>query len=211
MPLADSMRQLVNDLKRQRKARHNAVAGNREIVRQMTEENRAFLASIHDRNRQTADQTKQMLSSSAAARKEEFDSLMKNMRADLDRIHQAKEAIVQGAKATIKEHRDDHEMARSYWSQVGTDDLIGEDPVVAKQEPAAASEMPASNAAASSSSKQPKPIAKKRKTPAKKIKPVTDNPLTENHLGDTGDSVADVADVTQQALAKQPDQDGLSE
>jgi predicted phage gp36 major capsid-like protein len=127
MALAQSMKALVNDLKMQRKARHDFVAGNREIVRQMSVENRQYLAQIHAHNQELADQTKQMLQANRAARKADYDATMTSIREDIARIHQAKEAIVAGARGMIDEFREDHKAAQSYWAQVGTDDLIDED------------------------------------------------------------------------------------
>jgi hypothetical protein len=127
MALAQSMKTLVNDLKRQRKARHDFVNGNREIVRQISQENRAHLKQIHDRNRELADQTKQILAASRDARIADFKATMTSIRDDIKRIHESKEAIVQGARGMIDEFRQDHQAAQAYWAEVGNDRLLEDD------------------------------------------------------------------------------------
>jgi hypothetical protein len=124
MALAESMKTLVNDLKRQRKARHAFVAGNREIVHQMSIENRAYLAKLHQHNKELADQTRQMLQATRDARKADYNATMKSIREDIVRLRQSKDAIIAGARGMINEFREDHKAAQSYWAQVDTDDLI---------------------------------------------------------------------------------------
>jgi hypothetical protein len=201
MPLAEGMRKLVNDLKRQRKARHNAVAGNREIVRQMTEENKAYLASIHKRNKAAAAESRQMLKSSGDARKADYAALMKSIREDLDRVHQAKEAITQGSKAAMQEFRDDHKMAQSYWADVATDDLIGDDSAVVSNEP-----MAKDTASAVVAPKKPILTSKKNKKQVpKEINPVIDSKDSKE------DKLNKDINTTQQVPVNEANQKSLSE
>jgi len=126
MALAESMKNLVNDLKASRRSRHEFVKGNREITKNMMAENRKFLQDIHAQNKARAEQTHAFLKSSKETRMQDYKQVMDRIHGDISRIRQAKEAITQGAREMIKEFRADAQMAHKYWASLATDEPIKE-------------------------------------------------------------------------------------
>jgi hypothetical protein len=126
MALAESMKNFVNDLKASRRSRHEFVKGNRQVAKNIMSENRQFIQNIRAQNKINAQQTHAFLDSSRKSRMEGYNQLMEGIRGDIARIHQAKEAIRQGAHAMMKELREDNQMAHKYWASLANDDPIGE-------------------------------------------------------------------------------------
>jgi hypothetical protein len=124
MALAESMKNFVNELKASRRSRHEFVKGNRQIAKSIMAENRKFLKSIQAQNKINAEQTHMFLKSAKETRAANFKETKKSVQAALDRIHQSKDAISQGAKAMIKEFRQDTEKAHEYWSSLASDEPI---------------------------------------------------------------------------------------
>ncbi|MFH1565106.1 MAG: hypothetical protein ABIC82_04635 [bacterium] len=126
MALAQSMKNFVNDLKASNRSRHAFVKGNRELTKSMVEDNRKFIQNIHSQNQSVAQQTRDILQSSREVRHQGFKTLMDTIHSDLGRIHQAKEAISQGAKGMMKEFREDNALAHKYWMSTASDEPIEE-------------------------------------------------------------------------------------
>jgi hypothetical protein len=126
MVLAESMKNFVNDVKASRRSRHEFVKGNRENTKNIMADNRKFLQNIQAQNKINAEQTRMFLQSSREARIEDFKKSSASRKNTIQSIHQAKEAIRQGARAMIKEFRDDNEMAHKYWVSLNTDEPIPE-------------------------------------------------------------------------------------
>jgi hypothetical protein len=124
MALAESMKNFVNDLKASRRSRHEFVKGNKQIAKSIMADNRKFLQNIRSQNKINAEQTHMFLKSAKATRMENFKETKKSIQATLDRIHQSKEAISQGAKEMIKEFRQDTQKAHEYWSSLSSNEPI---------------------------------------------------------------------------------------
>jgi hypothetical protein len=124
MALAESMKNFVNDLKASRRSRHQFVKGNKENAKNIMAENRKFLQDIHAQNKARGEQTRAFLKSSKETRMQEYKQTMERIRGDISRIHQAKEAITQGAREMLKEFRSDNQMAHKYWASLTTDEPI---------------------------------------------------------------------------------------
>jgi CHAD domain-containing protein len=126
MALAQSMKDFVNDVKASRRSRHGFVKGNSEIAKNIMADNRRFLQSIRTQNKVNAEQTHAFLKSAKETRMENYKKSQESIKATLTRIHQAKEAITQGAHEMVKEFREDAQMAHKYWASLATDEPIGE-------------------------------------------------------------------------------------
>jgi hypothetical protein len=124
MALAESMKNFVNDLKASRRSRHEFVKGNRQIAKSIMADNRKFLQNIKAQNKINAEQTHMFLKSAKETRMENLKETKKSIQETLDRIHQSKEAISKGAKAMIKEFREDTEKAHEYWASLSSDEPI---------------------------------------------------------------------------------------
>jgi len=125
MALAEGMKNLVNDLKASRRSRHAFVKGNKEMTKALQKENQNFFADIHKQNEDLARQTKDFLKSAREEQKQSFKQTMDTVHADIARVRQAKDAIVQGSRAMMQEFRDDSELAHKYWESLSNDDPIG--------------------------------------------------------------------------------------
>jgi hypothetical protein len=125
MALAQSMKNFVEDLRASRRSRHGFVKGNREIAKSIMAENRKFLQNIRMQNKVNAQQTHAFLKSAKETRMENYKKAREVTKETLDRIHQSKEAIRQGAQEMMKELREDNQMAHKYWLS-----LSAEDPVI---------------------------------------------------------------------------------
>jgi hypothetical protein len=130
MALAQSMKNFVNDLKASRRSRHEFVRGNREIAKNIMADNRQFLQNIREQNKINAEQTHAFLQSAKETRVEDFKRAKEASRQTRERVHQAVDAIRQGAKGLIKELQEDTQKAHEYWASLDTDDPIGEPKVV---------------------------------------------------------------------------------
>jgi CHAD domain-containing protein len=126
MALAQSMKDFVNDVKASRRSRHGFVKGNREIAKNIMADNRRFLQNIRTQNKVNAEQTHAFLKSAKETRMENYKKSQESIKATLTRIHQAKEAITQGAHEMVKEFREDAQMAHQYWASLATDEPIAE-------------------------------------------------------------------------------------
>jgi hypothetical protein len=126
MALAESMKNFVNDVKASRRSRHEFVKGNKENTKNIMAENNKFLQNIHEQNKINAQQTHAFLKSSKENRMQSYKQIMDTIHEDLARIHQAKEAITQGANAMIQEFRQDTQMAHTYWASLSNDEPITE-------------------------------------------------------------------------------------
>jgi hypothetical protein len=126
MALAQSMKNFVNDLKASRRSRHEFVKGNREIAKNIMADNRKFLQNIQAQNKVNAEQTHAFLKSVKETRIENYKKSQESIKETLARVHQAKEAITQGAREMMKELKEDNQMAHQYWASLTNDEPIGE-------------------------------------------------------------------------------------
>jgi hypothetical protein len=128
MPLADSMKQFVNELKSSRASRNAYVKGLKENTKALREENRTFFKNIHDQNQMLKQQTEQFVQYSKKAREETFKQTMDNIKVSLDSVHQSSQAIIKDARDSMGQYREDAQKAHEYWLQMQNDDLIPDEP-----------------------------------------------------------------------------------
>jgi hypothetical protein len=126
MALAEGMKNLVNDLIHARRSRHEFVKGNRQMAKALQEENKNFLVTIGEQNKMLAKQTHEFIKASREERKASYKQTMDSVHADLKRVRQASDAIVQGARELNKENREDSELAHKYWQSLSNDELVDE-------------------------------------------------------------------------------------
>jgi hypothetical protein len=132
MALANSMKNFVNDLKASRRSRHEFVKGNKAIAKSIMADNREFLQNIRGQNKINAEQVHAFLEATKEERTENYKTLIGQIREDIARIHNAKEAITQGARGMLKEFREDNQAAHAYWASLSTDEPIEEPKVVSQ-------------------------------------------------------------------------------
>jgi hypothetical protein len=175
MALAESMRKFVNDLKASRRSRHGFVKGNRENARNLMAENRKYLQKIHEQNKSRGDQTRAFLKSSKETRMQTYKQTMDDIRNDIKRIHQAKEAITQGAREMLKEFRSDNQLAHKYWASLTSSEPIA-DPRPAAATTKSAKKDVAKGSGASQETKQTKsPVREAKSDEIKEVKKGANN------------------------------------
>jgi uncharacterized protein YoxC len=126
MPIADAMRKLGNDVKSSRSSRKSYVRGNKEMAKNLMDQNRQFLHSLGEQNKAIAEQTHEFLRSAKEEHLATYKQTMDTIRADVTRIRQSKDAIAQGSRALMKEYREDREQAHKYWATLSDDKPIAD-------------------------------------------------------------------------------------
>jgi hypothetical protein len=154
MPIADSMKNFVAELKAEKSSRHAGVQANRDITASILKENKDFLAQTHEQNRQKAENTRGFLRSSNEARKQDYNATMESVHAAIDSIKEYAKGITAESRLQMDEARKDRELAHQYWMSISSGEEVVEESLPA--------EIP---------EKEPQPkIRKAKKASAKKVK-----------------------------------------
>jgi hypothetical protein len=128
MALADSLKNLVVSIRASRSERKAFASGNKRNVKALQEENRNFLAMLRQQSQSRRQETMAFMKSAKEERIENGKATAETIKASLTSVHNGVLAIRQDAHAMMKELREDHALARTYWSMLYTEEALPVDP-----------------------------------------------------------------------------------